>query len=158
MNIWRLFKIYLKPVYMDLLATFSWNQATFHNSTPGNYLLKHLTLTFLRFGPLGLYFLQHTVLVYKTHVQWNFQIVLMFLLIPLVDVDHRTSAKGEVEACIILNHLFPEKVTWTCTHLMKRWHLLLPFGLLWSTHYSNDNNVAMVIYCHMYAQTNTAHT
>ena len=32
---------------------------------------------------------------------------------PLGDVDHRTSVNGE--ACIILNHLFPEKVTGTYT-------------------------------------------
>ena len=46
------------------------------------------------------------------------------LVFPLGDVDHRTSVKGEFEACIILNHLFLEKETGTCTHLMEKGHLL----------------------------------
>ena len=41
-------------------------------------------------------------------------------MFPLGDVDHWTSVKGEVEACIILNHLFPETGTGTYTHLIER--------------------------------------
>ena len=53
--------------------------------------------------------------------------VLVFWMFPLGDVDRWSSVKGELEACIIPNHLFPETVTGNCTHLMERRHLLLCF-------------------------------
>ena len=43
--------------------------------------------------------------------------VLIFLLFTLVDVDRKLFVKEEVEACIILNYLLPEKLTGTCTYL-----------------------------------------
>ena len=50
---------------------------------------------------------------------------LLFEMFSLGDVDGWTSVKVEVEAWNILNHLFLETVTGTCTHLMERRHPFL---------------------------------
>ena len=50
-----------------------------------------------------------------------------FWLLENGDVYSWTYVKGEVEACIILNHLFLQTVTGTCIYLMERGWLLLYF-------------------------------
>ena len=49
----------------------------------------------------------------------------MFLIFgfSLWEMDCWTSLMGEVEACMVLNHLFPEQAVATYTHLMERGRL-----------------------------------
>ena len=69
----------------------------------------------------------------------------MVLMFPLVNVDHRASVKGQIEVCIILNHLFHERVAGTLHLLWKDEAFLSIFVISWSTPYSNENGAAVVI-------------
>ena len=88
----------------------------------------HLELLFyfLKVWPIGSIFtftFAHSISLYRhmfNHtLKWSWCFV-----VPSSKCGPQDIVKKEVESHIILNHLFPEEVAGTCTHLMERGHLL----------------------------------
>ena len=88
---------------------------------------------FFKDDQLSLYLLQYTVLVYTDTCAIKLPNCLDVLLLPLGDMNPRTSMKGDFEACIISDYLFPENLRGTCAYFIERQSILLCFALLWST-------------------------
>ena len=74
--------------------------------------------------------------------------ILLLWIFLLGNGDIWTSVNGEFEDWMVSNHLFPETVKGTCAHLMETGNLVLHFF----TSVKNDNNIRVVIYCHIYMQ------